>query len=524
MILSWLLQTAKHGDAVCAVPGASTFKDDWVPFFEGKKVRLCYDNDQAGNKGRAKVLKLLKGVASEIESVEWDNDLPPGYDIRDFISERRGAENEPEAILEELNGLLTTEKNERETKERDRYEIWETSEEAVGASFEETVAVFRDRLEMSKDMEDALRIIYAHAFAVDVPGDPLWCYLVGPPGCGKTLLMLSLRGSERCRFHSTITPHALVSGFRAPTDPSILPTWDGHCAVLKDFTEVLATHPTAKEELYGTLRGAYDGHIKRSFGNGLVREYNLHFSMVAGVTPAIHGDKRAMMGERFIKYEMFRDVDYSADAEILAAINNVAGEDAIENELCEASGRFLSRKVDTNNLPGVGRETKMRIVALSQLISALRANVERNEYGDQRLLYRPCREIGTRLAKQLIKLGQMLAFVEGKNKIDYPVYQLMERVAFDTSIGFHFELVQKLMEMGGKATRANLARETCIPETTASRALEDLLALRVVGKTRAESGARGRPALEWFLSDSIQALWKRAKIGQPFKTDKAKRA
>ena len=80
--------TEQNGKAsVLAVPGANTFKTDWVQLFKGRDVVLLYDNDQAGLKGMDKVQNALFGIASSIQRIEWAADCSKGYDIRDAIKD-----------------------------------------------------------------------------------------------------------------------------------------------------------------------------------------------------------------------------------------------------------------------------------------------------------------------------------------------------------------------------------------------------------------------------------------------------
>jgi len=55
----------------------------------------------------------------------------------------------------------------------------------------------------------------------------------------------------------------------------------------------------ARDEIFGTLRDAYDGKITKRFANGIVRAYQSTFGLVAGVTPAIESFvvTHAMLGE-----------------------------------------------------------------------------------------------------------------------------------------------------------------------------------------------------------------------------------
>lgn len=246
--------------------------------------------------------------------------------------------------------------------------------------------------------------------------------------------------------------------------------------------------------------------------------------MICGVTPAIHGDRQAMLGERFLKYELFRGSDWTADSEIRAAIGSIGRETNIELELMELAGKFLARPLTPEDLPRVPNWVVERMVGLCQLIAALRANVEREPGADARLKYRPQREVGTRLAKQLVKLGQALAFVSGKNAIDGEEYSIMERVARDTATGFHLEIIEALIDSDGEAVRKEIADITGLPDTTLGRALDDLAALSVIHKIKPDAGQTrdaqrrtgmvGRPAILWRVSGWVQRLWERSQFGK----------
>jgi len=58
------------GVAVIAVPGASAFDAGWTHLFEGKKVTIWFDADEAGQRGLERIGDLLSGVASSVSFVD----------------------------------------------------------------------------------------------------------------------------------------------------------------------------------------------------------------------------------------------------------------------------------------------------------------------------------------------------------------------------------------------------------------------------------------------------------------------
>jgi hypothetical protein len=366
---------------------------------------------------------------------------------------------------------------------------------------------------MNQSMVDGLKILFATVLSADLYGDPLWIYIVSPPGGGKTALLGSLQKSKRVVYQSSITPHSLVSGCNFGEDPSLLPQLRNRAFVWKDFTEILSMHPNKKEELYGVLRGAYDGSVKKDFGNGVRREYHdVYFSMLAGVTPAIHGERQAALGERFLKYCLKPDRDPSA--QIKAAIKNVGSCKNKEDELQNAAYLFLCRKIDIDRLPTCPEWIEDSVIALAQIAGTLRVQVDRNMYNES-LKYRPEAEHATRLAAQLMKLGKMIAIVEGKKAIDVEIYNLLKQVGFDTATGFNIEIVKAIIQLKEFATIDKIHEAARIPRTNVGRILNDLLAIgavvRLPGEGHPQTGNK-KPDL-WKLSSELQGLWAQAHTG-----------
>lgn len=89
MALTWLLRRFKEPGVVVGVPGAGTFKDEWVPLFRGRNVVLVFDADAAGDQGAAKAVEKLRGRCASINSVAWPDkcrERKKGFDVSDWIA------------------------------------------------------------------------------------------------------------------------------------------------------------------------------------------------------------------------------------------------------------------------------------------------------------------------------------------------------------------------------------------------------------------------------------------------------
>jgi hypothetical protein len=523
MVLEWLLRKLKRKDTVCAVPGELTFKEDWLELFDGRDVRLVYDADATGDKGAMKASLLLKqrGQTRSVQFVRWPMDLPKGFDVSDWIAHGwKDHRDDLDGVLSNLEKLLGTQHRLGANaaaacgfEDQDGEEDTDTQPDEI-PSWEELHECFAEYLMMDEDMTTALVLCLAVVLSRDIAKDPLWLHLVAPPGGGKTTILNTFRNSKSCVFRSSLTPASLVSGFRCGHDPSLLPKLRGKCGIFKDGTELLAMHESAKQETNAIFRGAYDGDVDRTYGNAVERIYrNLNFTLIIGMTPAVHGESDATVGERFLKLQMVRSEDDRTDRQLWMALENIGREQKIDETLQEKVAAFLWNRIDLDNVPTIPRTYKQRIIALAQLISMLRARVERDKYrGNVR--YRPHYEVATRLTKGLAKVGICVAHVLGKSKVDDEVWQYVERVAFDTAIGFHLDIVQAVMKHDGVATGATIADECGLPITSLTQKFEDLRLLGVFEKKRKamDVNGRGRPPSAHVISKRVQDLWKQAHV------------
>lgn len=529
MALRWLLdQAGRSQDVVVGVPGAGVFKQDWCNFFKGMRVRLAYDHDKPGDDGSMKAGDMVRGLAASVEYVCWPERRPSGWDIKDFVLEGRGTSLSAQTGVQILEDLLRrTHRRAQQPSPEEAAADEDSGKNNEPVDFSYVVNTFKAWVEMDQDFYDALAVVLSVCLANDIPGDPLWMYVVGPPGSGKTLILMGMQSSARTRFYSTLTPASLVSGFNVSPDPSLLPELNGKAAIFKDGTELTSMHPDARREIYGVLRGAFDGDVLKRFGNGVLRQYKLHFNMAIGVTPVIHADGQATMGERFLKIEM-RDDD--TDGKLLRALGNLAEEIQMQEELSEACRRFLLKQIDPAKLPPISAEAKEKIVALAQLVAVLRAQVDRESFGDRDIKYRPVYEVGTRVVKQLAKLGQILTFVFEEPEINDEIIRILQHVSFDTMVGFHLDIVRLILREGNTGlTRNTIAKKACIPETTANRRLQDLEQLqvldRIIQDPTVTTYKRGPLAATWRVSDRVAELWRRAvgPVARPLRVKTAAR-
>lgn len=505
----WLRSAVgKTGYLTVGVPGASIFKDNWTYLFQNRDVLLAYDNDQPGLSGMELAKRKLTGVARSIRAISWPTNFPVGYDVRDLVRKLAVEQQNPDKAWNTLQALFEDVTEGVELPE----ESAETGTKLDPIGTKELINVYKKWLFLAN--EDALKVMYGTLMANKLPGDPVWLFMVAPPGGSKSELLMSLAGGKSIHAISSLTPHTLVSGanWSGGGDPSLLPKLGGKVLIIKDFTTLLTMNYMARDEIFGVLRDVYDGNIEKVFGNGVRRHYVVHFGILAGVTPAIEmfNVLHQSLGERFLKFRISGNWDHhSEEDKIRRALDNIGQENTMRQELQAAANRWMANAKLPDKLPEIPEAMKDRLVHLAKFSARLRGVVERDKFNGQ-VLYKPSSEVGTRIAKQLAKLGQGVAMFLEKESIDEEVYRLILRVALDTVPDRVEDIARGLWDLQGRgpSRTAEVVAQTRLPQTTVVRVLQDMNLLKLV-ECRGEKGGN-----LWNLSDKIAEHIERAAMYQ----------
>lgn len=512
--LHWLLQTLKLPGVVVGVPGAGTFKQDWAPWFSGRRVHAIYDNDQPGMDGEDTMRKRIGSIAKSLTYchwTSWSEDLPDGFDLRDWIVHGAIKRKQPEKCFERLQFLFKkTPRSEQipETQVAGRViKLVGAKKKVLGETptLQQVHDVFTKWLHLPS--VDAVDVMLASVLSQRIDGPPIWMFLVSPPGGAKTITLSALTDYERVYSTSSLTAHALISGanWQGQTDPSLIPRLDGKILVIKDFTSVLGLRETDKEEIFSILRDAYDGKCGKIFGNGVERSYVSRFSIVAAVTPTIYnlGEQHQSLGERFLKYMMGDNLEHDEETDIISrAIDNVDQDTRIKEELAAITTLFLTNSREDFANPTLDNDLHRKIVALAKFGARLRGTVSRDTYRAELMRGRPFAEVGSRLGIQLSKLARSLALVRGLETVGEAEYRIVKKIMLDTVSQRNEDLIRAILRAcptkADFVSTADLAAQTQYSQSTISRVLDDMQLLRVV--TRRGSGWR----YQWTLSEYIR--------------------
>jgi len=513
MSMRWLLGNIKEKGVCVGVPGASTFKDNWVPFFEGKDVIALYDNDVAGQQGALKAREKLTGTVRSLQYIWWPDNLPSGFDIRDALKPVVRLEKNAQIAFDELQKCFKSEPPGVMVDGKMTRGV-ESAETAKGKVVPRVNQKPLEPIDLKGLIEgyktwlhmpnlDAITVMYGAVLSNLIAGDPVWLFLVAPPGGSKSELLMSLADNKLTVAVSSLTPHTLISGMgwgAEGKDPSLLPKLDGRILIVKDFTTLLTLNQMARDEIFGVLRDVYDGSTEKYYGTGIRRSYNVHFGILAGVTPVIEtfNIMHSSLGERFLKFRLTGNWDQVSELpKIWRAMGNLGKESGMRAGLQELANRWL----DTGGLErakkrieeGGGRVEfgewwEKRMGDLARFAARLRGVVERDKYRGT-VLYKPSSEVGTRLAKQLTKLGMGIALFLDKKTIDDPeIYRLVLRAALDTVPDRPEEIVRTIWKMGegpkrGYVKTKDIVLQSRLPQSTIFPVLQDMNLLRLVEKS-----------------------------------------
>lgn len=321
-----------------------------------------------------------------------------------------------------------------------------------------------------KDWE-AVEVVMATAAALYLPGDPVWTIVVGPSGGGKTELLMSLTGSEDVQLLSSLTSHTLLSGLQGKKNADLLFQLDKKLLVIKDLSPLFSMQPDEMREIMSQLRDAYDGEVVKGWGSG---KETVHwkgtFGLLAASTIAIESKWKffAELGERFLRVDL--EVD-AADL-VAAALARNGEESTMRPALKQAGHDFMEscKQRSRNYVCSAGPDVVNRIRSLATVAAMLRTPVQRDRAHE--IIYVPQPEVGSRLGKQLLRLGHSSAFIHGRDRMTDEDYELLLRVARDCTPNRRRGVLAALL--AGLTTANDISEQTGLARSTVSQDLEDL--------------------------------------------------
>lgn len=499
----------------------TSYKSDWNKYFKGKKTIWCFDHDvekgnegnkfYPGEKGVEKAYEITDGCTANFKWLDWGKKrFKRPFDVRDLSVKFR---KDTTKFFDTVNNITEDFRDDHKSTSVDKVKPMKIT------SFNQLCEEFSKSIQFNPTLRRTLAISCATALSAKTKGDAIWMFIVGPASSGKTTILDAFSACYEQTIHrSTLTKTALVSGrnMDEDTDPSILPRLNNKCLIIKDLTMLLTANVSAQEETFGTLRDAYDSSISVSYGNGVTREYsNLRFSWLSGVTDIIQSFNKSDAGERFLRVDIV-DPTFDEALQIRKALQNLS-KDSHTDSLRAATAGFINYMWEQQyeeNLPDLTESDIHKLEALAQVISYMRTKVKKNREGA--IEYRVRKEVGTRVAKQLGKVIQLLNVVFQTKELSEEDFQNhILKVAVDTCASIQTEITAQLMKQFtriGGATVELLADKLQLGKSTIQNHLSNMQEVGFVefSKRSNNSGQRGRKYKLWVPTEHFESLWDQA--------------
>ncbi len=353
-----------------------------------------------------------------------------------------------------------------------------------------------------------IKVVAASVIANKLNADPVWLFIVAPPGGTKTELIRGLNKIEGVYPISDLTTQTFLSGDKGNKNASLLlrlPA-EGTILTFKDFTSVLTMHRDKRQTILSQLREIYDGSYVKPFGTGETKSWEGKMGFISGVTSVIdnHQSVFAVLGERFIQY---RPEQPDTIALAKRAMANSGGEKKMRDDIQNAFADFVAGITIPNETALVSDDIKNRIAHLATFCVKARSGVIRDGYSSREIELIPDTELPTRLAKQFITLASAFALIG--NTTPEEDYGLVFKIGMDTLPKKRKKVFEILMSATERLETSEVAMEIGYPTNTTRRILEDLHGLSLVD--REKDGLGKGYADKWRISDYAKNVLEIAK-------------
>lgn len=307
---------------------------------------------------------------------------------------------------------------------------------------------------------DVLDKIFAAVLDRRVVGDPLWLFIVGPPGSTKTEILQSLSSLPDVYQLSQLTSKTIVSGKEKKDETvvrGIFPKINGKLVVISELSQILCKSRDERDAIFAQFRDLYDGFMV--YGYGTIDEpirVDCHIGLVCGVTSAIdmYGSIHAVLGDRFLKIRPKFNRDWARER----AFENKEHLVKMREELELGVKRFFQH-VQTSKLPTFTESQQHKINLYAEFVAQLRTTVTSQAFREYDTSeWQPEPEFATRLAQQFRKLAESVAFLRNHAEISPEDMAAVSRVAMDTCLPNRLQIVRALCYAQELASIAQIAK------------------------------------------------------------------
>jgi hypothetical protein len=526
---------------VLAVPGCGVFNEAWLPLFGDKRVVIMYDSDHPRPHPKTGAMQepvgfyhlkrivgviLAKAEASpkELLYLKWGPDgydpkMPSGYDVRDALCV--GPASARVAAFAALVDRITPVPVEWSSGERSG--VSKNGQPEIEClpcdDWKELVNEWRKAMDWTEGLDRAFSVMLASVMSVPLPGDPIWCKIMGPPSCGKSTLCEALAVNKK-RVKANSTMRGFHSGHKTDGDGK-----EDHSLLLHLFNKALVTKDgdtvlklPNKSQIFSEARDIYDGCSRVHYRHGIHRDYEgIKMIWILCGTAALREVDSSELGGRFIDCVIMEGIDEELEDRIAwrvanRSIRNLKIEDdrrlpSLDEDLLKAmqkTGGYIEHLI--LNAKAMMRAIEMApehvrtCTKFARFIAYMRArpSIHQEESVE--------REASYRLTAQMSRLAMCLAAVLSKDEVDDEVMRRVKRVALDTSRGRVLEVAKQMYAAGEEGIEARtLAVLTNETDDKQRPLLRYLRRIEMVEAYVAKTIMNSRP--RWRLTEKVTKLY-----------------
>lgn len=345
---------------------------------------------------------------------------------------------------------------------------------------------FLNRWYSEPDLEALLVMYAAYTSHFYLRDKPIWMFLTGPSGAGKTeIAFRSLSYLDHVHTVSELTPNTFLSGLGPEYGllPMLTRISNGNGVLtFPDLSVLIEKRHELLAEIISQMRRVADGQFEKFTG---ASEESLGWkgkvTAIAACTPELERKWSIFrsLGERFMSLNWnVGDVDKIMNL----ATKHVTKEEYIDNEFRKYTTAFVNRE----DFSSVGVEslveTMKKFQPLAKLIALVRTPVARETLGSKRSVVAVGTvESPTRIMKALANLARGSATLFGRKECIEADFSLSRRLAIDSIPNTKFKILKALMRSEDREiVLKDVVKKTGIPRTSAKRAIEDFQFLELV--------------------------------------------
>lgn len=354
-----------------------------------------------------------------------------------------------------------------------------------------------------------------------VDGLPVWLLLVGPPGCGKSMLLDSLKGLHGLYAADSFDQEAAFLSGTAKKDRAknatggLLRQVGEHGGlVIKDFTGILSMAPDRIRKILDVFRQVYDGSWDRPIGaeGGRTLHWGGKCAVLSGVTGKIdeYHTVSSTLGERWLFFRMGSGNGFAQLKQGLqnASVKNWADElrDMVTlffEELDLRFGRSEPRRA-------LNDYETTRIARIAEVAAHCRSGVTR-DWRNKDIVAAPETEFESRIGGQL---GQLYIGMEVIGVPELERWKVVGKIALDSMPKIRRMILDRVMDSGGKgALVSDILKSILVEEAISAgravvdRSIVDLAIHGVVKKKRVEAASGSDDAADAGKVRVVPTQW-----------------